>query len=209
MGHGAPPSGDLLWTGTLFLPSERRQPGTPDGACHDALQGVANVCAVSGLADLLDETLISDELASDAGTDHLVNLLDQLHVSGEPAVDLELVGSTDPMPVDSDTASLDTFPTNVAIYNDPLPRSDGYDGATTEVMVIGHGGASGENALDAPHAAVHDLSIPLPVDADAEALEARRVALLAEGRKLVSMRRLTEAHQHRPCRLWHAAPRRA
>ena len=110
MGPGAPSSGNLFWTGTLFLPSERSQPGTPDGACHDALQGIANVCAASGLADLLDETLISDELASDAGTDHLVNLLGQLHVSGELVVDLESVGSTDPMPVDSDTASLDTSP---------------------------------------------------------------------------------------------------
>ena len=122
MGPGALSSGDLLWTGTLFLPSERSQPGTPDGACHDALQGVANICAVSGLADLLDETLISDELASDAGTDHLVNLLGQLRVSGEPAVDLEAVGSTDPIPVDSDTASLDTFPTDITIYNDPLSQ---------------------------------------------------------------------------------------
>ena len=107
MGPGAPSSGDLFWTGTLFLPRERSQPGTPDGACHDALQGVTNVCAASGLADLLDKTLISDELASDAGTDHLVNLLGQLHVSGEPAVDLESVGSTEPMPVESDTASLE------------------------------------------------------------------------------------------------------
>ena len=80
-------------------------------------------------------------------------------------------------------------------YNDPLPRADGCDAVTTEVMVIGHGGASGKNALEAPHAAVHDLSIPLPADADAEALEARRLALLAEGRRLASMRRLTEAHQ--------------
>ena len=39
------------------------------------------------------------------------------------------------------------------------------------------------------------MSIPLPADADAEALEARRLALLAEGRKLVSMRRLAEAHR--------------
>ena len=62
-------------------------------------------------------------------------------------------------------------------------------------MVISHDAASGENTLNAPHAAVHDLSIPLPADADAEALEARRLALLAEGRKLASMRRLTEAHQ--------------
>ena len=62
-------------------------------------------------------------------------------------------------------------------------------------MVIGHDGAADESAHDAPHAAVHDLSIPLPADTDAEALEARRLALLAEGRKLVSMRRLVEAHR--------------
>ena len=110
----------------------------------------------SCLADLLDKTLISDELASDAGTDHL----GQLHVSSEPAVDLESVDSTDPMPVDSDTASFNTFPTNVTIYNDPLPRADGCDAVTTEVMVIGHDGAADESAHDAPHAAVHDLSIP-------------------------------------------------
>ena len=39
------------------------------------------------------------------------------------------------------------------------------------------------------------MSIPLPADADAEALEARSFALLAESRKLVSMRRLAEAHR--------------
>src|SRR3954466_15477296 len=99
------------------------------------------------------------------------------------------------MHVDSDTASLDAFPANVVIYEDPLPRADGGDVATVEVMVIGHGGASGENANDAPQAAIHDLSVPLPADADAEALEARRLALFAEGRKLASVRRLTEAHQ--------------
>ena len=127
VGPGAPSFGDLFWTGTLFLTRERSQPGTRDGACHDVLQGVTNICAASSLANLLDETLISDELASDAGTDHLANLLGQLHVFSEPAVDLESVGSTDPMPVDPDTASFDTFPTNVAIYNDPLPRADGCD----------------------------------------------------------------------------------
>src|SRR3954463_3347698 len=105
VGPGAPLSGDLFWTGTLFLPSERSQPGTPDGACHDALQGVTNACAASNLADPLGEALISDEPAYDAGTDRLVDLLGQLHVSSEPAVDQEPVGSTDPMPVDSNTAS--------------------------------------------------------------------------------------------------------
>ena len=101
MGPGAPSSGDLLWTGTLFLPSERSQPGMPDGACPNALQGVDDACAVSCLADLLGEACISDEPASDAGSDcpesRLVSLLNQLHVSSELAMDLESVGSTDPM----------------------------------------------------------------------------------------------------------------
>ena len=35
----------------------------------------------------------------------------------------------------------------------------------------------------------------MPADADAETLEARRLALIAEGQKIASMRRLTEAHQ--------------
>ena len=121
-------------------------------------------------------------------------------------MDLESVGSTDPMPVDSDTASFDTFPTDVTIYNDPLPRADGCDAVITKVMIIGHGGASDESAHDAPHAAVHDLSIPLPADADAEALEARRLALLAEGRKLVSMRRLAEAHRRKADRAAFGTP---
>ena len=38
-------------------------------------------------------------------------------------MDLESVGSTDPMLVDSDTASLDAFPTNVVVYDEPLPRA--------------------------------------------------------------------------------------
>ena len=59
--RGAPSSGDLLWTGTLFLPGERSQPAAPDGACPDALQGVDDACAASCLADLLGETRISDE----------------------------------------------------------------------------------------------------------------------------------------------------
>src|SRR3954465_11344100 len=45
MGLGALSSGDLLWTGTLFLPSERRQPGMPDGVCADTLHGAEIPCA--------------------------------------------------------------------------------------------------------------------------------------------------------------------
>ena len=61
MGPGAPSSGDLLWTGTLFLPSKCSQPGTPDGACPDALQSIDDACAASCLADLLGEVHLSDE----------------------------------------------------------------------------------------------------------------------------------------------------
>ena len=93
----------------------------PDRVCADALSGVEIACAASCLAELVGEVRLSDEPASNAGTGGseslLAGLLDQLHVSGEPAVDLESVGSTDPMLVDSDTVSLDAFPTNVVVYD--------------------------------------------------------------------------------------------
>ena len=114
MGRGAPSPGDLFWTGTLFLPGERSQPDMPDGVCADALHGAEIACAASCLADLFGEIRLSDEPASDVGTDcnesRLVSLLDQLHITSEPAVDLEPVGSTDRMIFDTDTAPLDTFP---------------------------------------------------------------------------------------------------
>ena len=99
------------------------------------------------------------------------------------------------MPVDPDTTSYDTFPTNVTIYNDPLPRADGCDAVTAGVMVVGHGGPADVSARDASHTAANDLSAPFPADADDEALEARRLALLAEGRRLASVRRLAEAYR--------------
>ena len=54
--------------GTLFLPGERSQPGTPDGVCTDALSGVEIACVASSLAELVGEVRLSDEPASDAGT---------------------------------------------------------------------------------------------------------------------------------------------
>ena len=127
MGRGAPSSGDLFCTGTLFLPGECSQPDTPDGVCTNALHSAEIACAASCLAELVGEVRLSDEPASDAGTGGpeslLTGLLDQRHVAGEPAVDLESIGSTDPMLVDSDTASLDVFPTNVVVYDEPLPRA--------------------------------------------------------------------------------------
>ena len=179
VGPGAPSSGNLFWTGTLFLPRERSQRAAPDGVWLDAPQGVDDACAASRLADLLGETRISDEPASDAGTDYpesrLVSLLDQLHVSSEPAADMESVGSTDPMLIDSDTASLDAYPSDVVVFDDPLPRADSGSSAVTEVLVISHVDNSGENAHDALQAAMHDLSVPIP--ADAETLEAVAEAL--------------------------------
>ncbi len=79
---------------------------------------------------------------SDAGTSGpqslLAGLLDQLHVAGEPAVDLESVGSTDPMLVDSDTASVDAFPSNMVVYDEPLPHAESDGSTVTEVLVISH-----------------------------------------------------------------------
>ena len=67
VGPGAPSSGDLLWTGTLFLPGEHSQPGTPDGVCTDVLSSVEIAYVASSLAELVGEVRLSDEPASDAG----------------------------------------------------------------------------------------------------------------------------------------------
>src|SRR3954447_14840000 len=58
VGRGAPSSGDLLWTGTLFLPDERSQPDTPEGFCTDALHGAENACPASCLVELVDEVCL-------------------------------------------------------------------------------------------------------------------------------------------------------
>ena len=101
----------------------------------------------SCLGDLVGDIRLSDEPVSDAGTDgpesRLVSLLDQLHVASEPAADLESVGSTNPMLVDFDTASLDAFPTNVVVYDELLPHADSGGSTVTEVLVISHGEHSG------------------------------------------------------------------
>src|SRR3954462_4759963 len=210
MGRGAPSSGDLLWTGTLFLPGERSQPGTPDGVCADALHSVELAGAASCLAKLVGEVRLSDEPASDAGTGGpesiLAGLLDQLHVAGEPAVDLESVGSTDPMLVDSDTASLDAFPTTVVVYDEPLPRAESGGSTVTEVLVVGHGEHSDKRTHDPLDAAMQDLDAPIPEDADAETLEARRLQLVEGAKKLASMRRLSEAYQREMDRAMGASP---
>ena len=156
-------------------------------------------CAASSLAELVGEVRLSDELASDAGAggpeNLLAGLLDQLLVSGEPAVDLESVGSTDPMLVDSDTASIDAFPTNVVVYDEPLPHAES-DGCTvTEVLVISHDEFPGGGAPDPLGAALQDLAAPIPEDADAETLEARRLQLVEGMKKLANMRCLSEAYQ--------------
>ena len=54
-------------------------------------------------------------------------------------MDLESVGSTDPMMVDSDTVSLDAFPTNVVVYDEPPPREHSGGSTVTEVLVINSG----------------------------------------------------------------------
>src|SRR4051812_19452551 len=199
VGRGAPSSGDLLWTGTLFLPDERSQPGTPEGICADALHDAEAICAASCLADLVGEVRLSDKPATGAVTDGpdgpLTSLLDEIRVNGEPAADLESVGSTDPMLVDSDTVSVDAFRTNVVVYDEPLPRTESGGSTVTEVLVIAHGEHSDGGAHNPLDAALQDLDAPIPEDADAETLEARRLQVVEGAKKLASMRRLSEAYQ--------------
>ena len=160
--------------GTLFLPGEHSQPSTLDGVCADALHGAEIAYAASCLADLIGEVRLSDEPAPDAGTSGpeslLAGLLDQLHVAGEPAMDLESIGYTDPMLVDSDTASLDAFPTNVVVYDEPLPYAGSGKSTVMEVLIHDHGERSGEGAHDPLDAALQDLTAPILGDADAETL---------------------------------------
>src|SRR3954466_7045158 len=210
VGRGAPSSGDLLWTETLFLPDMRSQPGTPEGICADALHDAETICAASCLADLVGEVHLSDEPATGAGTSGpeglLTSLLDELRVGGEPAADRESVGSTDRMLVDSDTVSIDTFPSNVVIYDEPLPRTESDGSTVTEVLVIGHGEHSDGGAHDPLGAALQDLDAPIPEDADAETLEARRLQLVEGAKKLASMRRLSEAYQREMDRVVGGSP---
>ena len=148
-------------------------------------------CAASCLADLVGEVHLSDEPASDTGTgcpvSRLASLLDQLHVTSELAVDLESVGSTDPMIVDSDTTSLDALPTNVVVYDEPPPREHSGGSTITEVLVINSGKRLAGDARDPLDAALRDLTTPTPEHADAETLEARHVQLLKSAGRLASM----------------------
>ena len=52
------------------------------------------------------------------------------------------------MLVDLDMASLDAFPTNVVVYDEPLPRADSGGSTVTEVLVISHGEHSGGGGQD-------------------------------------------------------------
>ena len=103
VGLGAPSSGDMFWTGTLFLPGEHSQPGTPIGVETGMLHGAEAACAASGLVDLLCGIHIHDESSTAAEPvapeSCLVELLNKLHIINERASDVESVGSSDP-PVD-------------------------------------------------------------------------------------------------------------
>ena len=99
------------------------------------------------------------------------------------------------MLVDSDTVSLDTFPTNMVVYDEPLPRAESGGSTITEVLVIDHDKHSSRGDYDPLHAALQDLAAPIPEDADAETLEACCLQLVKGTKKLASMRRLSEAYQ--------------
>ena len=75
---------------------------------------------------------------------------------------LESIGSTDLMLVDSDTASLDAFPTNVVVYDEPLPCEGSGGSTVTEVLVLDHGERFGEGAHDPLDAALRDLTTLIP-----------------------------------------------
>ena len=112
-----------------------------------------------------------------------------------PSRHLESVGSTDPMIVDSDTASLDAFPTNVVVYDEPPPHEYNGGSTVTEVLVINSEEHSDRRAQDPIDATLCDLMAPIPEGADAEALEARRLQLLKNVGRLASMRRLSDAYR--------------
>ena len=99
------------------------------------------------------------------------------------------------MLVDSDTVLLDTFPTNVVVYDEPLPRADSGGSTVTEVLAISHGEHPGGGGQDPLQAAMQDLTPPIPEDADAKTLEARRVQLVESANWLASMTCLSEAYQ--------------
>nr|XP_020198831.1 formin-like protein 5 [Aegilops tauschii subsp. strangulata] len=64
-----------------------------------------------------------------------------------------------------------------------------------EVIVISHGEHFGGGGQDPLQTALQDLTAPIPEDADAETLEARRVQLVESANRLASRRRLSEAYQ--------------
>ena len=99
------------------------------------------------------------------------------------------------MLVDSDAVSLDTFPTNVVVHDEPLPHEESGGCAVTEVLVISHGEHSGGGGQDPLRAVMQDLTAPILEDTDAETLEACHVQLVESANRLASMRRLSEAYQ--------------
>ena len=109
-------------------------------------------------------------------------------------MDLESVGSTNPIIVDSDTASLDASPTNIVVYDEPPPREHSGGSTVTEVLVIGSGKHSDGGVRDPLDMALRDLSTPIPEDIDAETLVACRVQLVESAYRLASMRCLLEAY---------------
>ncbi|XP_073360472.1 uncharacterized protein [Aegilops tauschii subsp. strangulata] len=113
----------------------------------------------------------------------LTDLVGEISLSDEPASDAgngdsedRLVGLLDQLHIADELAA------------DVDGRS-----TMTEVLVVGEHSCGGSQ--DPLHAALHDLTVPIPEDADAETLEARRLQLLESANRLAGMRRLTEAYQ--------------
>ena len=68
-------------------------------------------------------------------------------------------------------ASLDAFPTNVVVYDEPPPRESSGGSTITEVLVINSEGRSDGRTQDPLEATLRDLTVPIPEDTDAEVLD--------------------------------------
>ena len=108
---------------------------------------------------------------------YFVDLLGRQQIANDPAFNIDSVSSLDPMLVDFDGASPNSFPGNVVVIDNRLPpaMSDASTSAITEVLVISHDGLSDGAAHDPLQAAVRGLSAPVVENVDGAMLEAFRV----------------------------------
>ena len=76
----------------------------------------------------------------------------------------------------------------VVVIDDPLPHRESGGSTVMEVLVISHNEGSGRVGQDPLQTPMRDLSTPIAADADAETLEACRISLVENAKKLATMR---------------------